>query len=144
MEYYSGQTPQECITTAETYMVGRGASIKRGTYESVTFTRLVPPSYGEWVAMCILNVVVPGLGMVWAIARTVLIFMYPAEARIIAHPAEGRTRVLIDGGCGDLCSELEEWAKANLARKIATRYSDADRPDTRAGTNSLSRRPGER
>ena len=119
MEYFCELTPQECMNAAEAYLLGRGASIEERTPESVIFTRLVPPSCGEWVAMGVMNLVVPGLGMLWAIARIVLIFIYPAEARIIARPDEGRTLVLIDGRRGDLCSELKGWAKTNLARKSA-------------------------
>jgi len=36
-------------------MLAREASIKGRTYESVTFTRLVPPACGEWLAMGIIN-----------------------------------------------------------------------------------------
>ncbi|MBA2343866.1 MAG: hypothetical protein H0V83_02090 [Rubrobacter sp.] len=128
MKYYSGLAPQECMHAAEVFLLERGASIKGRTPESVTFTRLVPPSFDEWVAMCITNLVVPGLGTIWAIARIVLIFMYPAEARIIARQVEGRTLVSIDGRRGNLCGDLEVWAKMDRARKSAVRNLEMKKP----------------
>lgn len=128
MKYYSGLTSQECMHAAEVFLLDRGASVKARTSESVTFTRLIPPSFSEWVAMCVINLAVPGLGTIWAIARIALILMYPAEAKITARQVEGRTLVSIDSGRGYLHRELEVWAKMDRARKGEIRNPEMSKP----------------
>jgi hypothetical protein len=102
---------------AEEFMVGNGASIKERTHDAVTFTRLVPIGCGEWVLMTLVTLFTLGFGILWVIARIAFMVLYPAEARLMARPEEGGTRLLVDGRHAGFRQELEEWVAANLAER---------------------------
>lgn len=132
----TGVPHAECLGRAEAYVLSTGGSIKQRTDTSVRTTRFVMPSFREWIAMTVITLISFGLGIILVIVRVALMVLYPAEARLMAHPmTDGRTRLVVVGKHAGYREELENWVRVEFEAPPAKRRQWTPPPDDRTSSD---------